>query len=245
MILTLFRGISLSEEEADSVITSIKNEGLPSIKPKDSKCNLKYLKDCLEELFLKPDLSIADTRLATEWVSVPGGGGHEVEIEQGIPCTFFADRYGATYYAQKHNFSEEKPISVLIEVEADIDAVFIDGRDFLYRVFSKLKSSDNAQNEEIIGMLSQVYGKNINRYIDKLFHDSLSASDAICDLISQDNLIIADHHKNNKLIGGRYGTLFYSAFEIKLPIESFQIHNVSRIADDFISVMPDFNVYQP
>jgi hypothetical protein len=40
----------------------------------------------------------------------------------------------------------------------------------------------------------------------------------MCDLAIQDEGVISSHAKNEIIIGGRYGTVFKSAFFVKTPI---------------------------
>lgn len=49
--------------------------------------------------------------------------------------TIRADKDTALYYAFVHNRKEENTEPLLIEFEASITDVWIDGRDFLYTVF--------------------------------------------------------------------------------------------------------------
>jgi hypothetical protein len=54
----------------------------------------------------------------------------------------------------------------------------------------------------------------------------------MCDLATQDDGIIRDHAKNTAVIGGRYRTLFRTAFMVRTPIEAQRITDVKLIDAD-------------
>jgi len=83
---------------------------------------------------------------------------------------------------------------------------------FLYTVFQFIDSTDHAKTQRQLITLKRIFGSKIEMYVEKLIKHPQSDKFAICDLVIIDNDIIIEHAKNELIIGGRYGTLFKSAF---------------------------------
>lgn len=213
MKLSLYRGITLQENDVVTVIDDIKSNGLK----RDARFYNQPFVDRREELpnlLLKHDLNVSDTREATK----------EIEIEDSI-C--FADRLGANHYACRDT-GGVKTIPVVISVEVDIKYVQIDGRDFLYTVFQNIaREQDIDKVKRIISTLSKLYGEGIALYIQKVFDHPESQEVAICDLATMDSEVIMAHLKNKVTIKGRYNTIFRSAFFVKTPIGPKSIKHIS------------------
>jgi len=128
--LQLFRGITVANNKVDIVIDNIKTKGLDLTEKNQWKGFVwKNLRKDIDYLFEKEDLSRDETSPNSIWIKTKNGGYREyTEGETGI-C--FADKYGAKYYAVNHNKTKEKTVPLLISVDIDIEAVAIDGRDFL------------------------------------------------------------------------------------------------------------------
>ena len=210
MKLTLFRGISLiNDTELENTITEIRTNGL-NINSLGSWEFPTNIKTNLNDLYLKKNINKSDTRFADNF--------------KGF---FFADLLGAQYYATRN---QSRPTSIIISIEVDIKYVFIDGRDYLYNTFYKFKNGQNSQTStNIINDLKTIYGKTIDKYICKFLEETKSDSDAICDLIIHDEEIILNHYKNNKIIGGRHGTMFRSSFYVQSPIKPEMIKSIEPI----------------
>lgn len=226
--LTLYRGISVSEIELDSTIDSIQAKGLvQNSKQTWNGFIWKNLKADIDVLYQKEDLTRVDTSPRSKWVKTKNGG-HRVYSE-GEKSICFADRYGAEYYATKHNITKEHIVPLLITVNIDIGSIAIDGRDFLYTVFGCIEPNDLAKTKRQTDKLKKLFGKKIEKYITKIIRHPNSEKLAICDLAIIDNEIIIDHSKNELIIGGRCNTTFRSAFFVKVPIHPNQIISVERI----------------
>jgi hypothetical protein len=118
--LRLHRGIAVQESEATSVMDAIRQDGLVVEGRLWSGLSVPDMKPSLEHLWRSQDLSLKVTR---------------PEDPPALPriCAS-ADRRGAMYYACSHNRKGDRTASILIEFEADLADVVVDGRDFLYTV---------------------------------------------------------------------------------------------------------------
>lgn len=212
MKLKLYRGIAVTQEVADQIIEKIKKEGLENNDPCTWHFEFEDISSKLDELNKLKILTTENTRpkkeKLTNWL-----------------C--FADKIGATYYATQHNISAEKSVSILIEIETEIENVRIDGRDFLFASFG-IYGQNNPNKKEQLSKMKQIFGDKIELYLEKLSNPN-SEQFAVCDLATFDPKVIYDHYKNEILIGGRYNTLFNSAFFVKLPISSKEIIDVKII----------------
>lgn len=119
--LKLYRGIAVDYNEYWNIIHQIKYQGIIG---NEGKWNLsrRRLRDRLDIFYNKPNLSFKDTR------------SNKID-EIPVICAC-ADLIGASFYALKHNRNKDRDeISLIIHFEANIDDIWIDGRDFLYNVF--------------------------------------------------------------------------------------------------------------
>lgn len=151
----------------------------------------------LDALFAKSDLSLKDTR--------PDGA----PADDGI-CAC-GEVLGASYYAWQHNRNDENTAPILMEFTVPDDAVRIDGRDFLYTVF-QMGDPDRARP-----VLKRAFGDAVLRYADSAW-SSPEQSIPLCDLACHDPEVIEAHHASAVVLGGRYRTVFRSAFIVRLPI---------------------------
>jgi hypothetical protein len=161
----------------------------------------------------KIDLTIGDTRRADEQIYTVCACG-----EEG----------GAAFYATEHQ-AAIGTIPLIIEIEARIDQVWVDGRDFLYTAFQLFdkRGSQNLGAQRVA--LSRCFGKPVLPYFDAAAkHAERNCRIAMCDLAVEDDDVIKHHHRNQLTIHGRCGTRFCSAFAIALPVAAQQIVDVRR-----------------
>jgi hypothetical protein len=127
---------------------------------------------------------------------------------------------GASTYSFDNN---EKEDNVILELECDLNQVFIDGRDFLYNSFPRLIKQDQIE-PKLKSNLVDVFGRKILQYVDmakeleiaKQF-EAIESSKIfrLVDYVCMDTDVIKSHLKNKDiLIQGRYSTRFLSAFAI-------------------------------
>jgi hypothetical protein len=206
--MRFFRGISVSESDADQVIADITDNGLKSA---GSMWRMSHERPIDPgALFQKDDLSTDDTRPEEHVVPAICGCG---------------DMDGALYYATRHNYSDQKNAPILIELEADLEKVAIDGRDFLYTVFQMGSPERSGQ------VLEQCFGPKILTYATKAWaSDNHGYRIALCDLAIHDPQVISSHHANDLVIAGRCNTLFRSAFTVSLPILPSKIIQVRLVS---------------
>ncbi len=243
--LKLYRGITVAENEVDLVIQDIKTNGLyQNDKQQWGGFIWKNIKREINTLYNKEDLTRDDTSPASVWIGektkkvyknwqeapTSEGGGHTEYIE-GENSICFADKIGAEYYATQHNVSKDKKIPLLITLDLDIENITIDGRDFLYTVFGFINPKDIEKTKRQTEKLKTIFGVNIEKYIKKIIEHPKSDKFAICDLVICDDEIIIEHSKNIEIIGGRYGTVFKSAFFGKTPIPPEKIQNVEILKE--------------
>ena len=223
--IVLYRGIAVSEDIVDRVVDEIKRNGLSH-----SKGSLwsgfvwKDLRSDLTRLLEKEDLNRNDTEPNSIWVKTEKGGHRE--FTEGNIGICFADRQGANYYAFKHNVTDVNTVPIVIEAEVNINNTAIDGRDFLYTVFSFIDHNNPEKTERQKNILSKIYGEKICLYIDKIIRHHNSDKFAVCDLAIIDNDIIRYHLKNTILIMGRWRTRFKGAFYVKSPLSHSSITDI-------------------
>lgn len=144
------------------------------------------------------------------------------------------DEYGARYYAQRHNRIEEKKESILITFTVDIERVYIDGRDFLYTAFQLWNRTTTKNIKTQKSCLRKLFGANIERYFERcVISNDQSLRIIMADLATFDKKVVLSHWKNTKVIGGRYGTRFCSAFFVQAPISVSEIDSCVVIDSHF------------
>jgi hypothetical protein len=221
--LRLHRGIAVPEADAASVMDMIRQDGLVVEGRLWSGLAVPDLKSRLEQLWGSRDLSLKLTRPE----DLPA-------LPRICAC---ADRRGAMYYACSHNRKGDRTASILIEFDADLADIVVDGRDFLYTV---MQMGNPAASRE---PLEHLFGAAVLRYADRAW--SMPPADlarvACCDLATQDPDVIRAHVSNGLVIGGRYNTRFSSAFMVTAPVPVTKIVSVERV-DCRGYVLPDVDV---
>ena len=86
--------------------------------------------------------------------------------------------------------------------------------------------------------MKNIFGKKIEKYIEKLIEHPNSEKSAICDLVICDDEIIMEHSRNTEIIVGRSGTIFKSAFFGKVPISPEKIQNVEILREHTAIINP-------
>ena len=134
---------------------------------------------------------------------------------------------GAAFYSLHHNRSTTNNTPILIEFEAHLDRVRVDGRDFLYPAFQM------GQPEKARTVLQKIYGDEIVKYADRAWAtQDQTKRIAMCDLATMDPEVVLAHYSNRKVIVGRFGTVFENAFTVALPVDANSIICV-RTPDSF------------
>ena len=205
--MRFFRGISVPAEKADATISAIQHNGLVP----DVGWMMIWEKVIQPEHMLeKHDLSLNDTR-----------GPYET-----LPVAICAcgEPSGAEFYAWHANRKAEGDTPIMIEIEADVGNVAVDGRDFLYTAFQLGSLQRTGQT------LEKLFGPAVLNYAHRAWKtDDTSKRIALCDLAIHDHRVVTDHYSNRLVIGGRYTTVFRNAFKIRLPIAATNIVKVSKL----------------
>lgn len=196
--MRFFRGLTVPAADVGQVISTIRSEGLSV----GNQWNFEFRHPgSLDALFAKSDLSTKDTR------------PHD---QAGDPAVCACgEEMGAAYYAWQHNQTRENDTPIIVEFEADEDAIAIDGRDFLATVFQL------GEPELARPALAQAFGPAVLPYAERAWAtDNQDRRIALFDLARHDPDVVKAHHANTVVLGGRFGTVFRSAFIIKLPPQS-------------------------
>jgi hypothetical protein len=202
--MKFYRGICVSLNEKDRVIENIKRVGIDGDEVR-WRMEHEHPGD-LARLHIMPNLSRNETR--------PG-----INAVPAV-CTC-GELQGAVYYAFRHNASTAHNAPVLIELEAEITNVAIDGKDFLYTAFQR---GDPARARVV---LERAFGAEILKYAEKAWSTvNQDFRVAQCDLAIHDPEVIAAHHANTLVLGGRNKTVFRNAFTIALPVQAEAIMKV-------------------
>lgn len=201
-MLTFYRGLAVPRTSADTVMADIRTRGLHEY---GRSYNLFHqLLAEPEALFSKHDLTTEDTR------------GKDLPAEPAI-CAC-GEEEGAAHYAWRHNRHGEDDTPVMVSFEAPLEDVAVDGRDFLYVAF-QLGVPDRARD-----VLRRVFGPRVLRYAERAWGRKDGQYDiAMCDLAILDPEVIAAHHANRTVVGGRHRTVFRSAFTVRMPVEPRRI----------------------
>jgi len=182
------------------------------------------LRPRLESLLAKPDLSLGDTRPSESVTTATGFHRRLLGAEPAV-CAC-GDELGGTYYATRHNHTSERTAPLLVCFEAAVRDVQIDGKDFMHNPMFQTGHTQ-AQRDWTI----RIFGQAIKRYAERAWSSQeFEYRLALCDLASQDPQVICDHHRNEIILGRRCGTIFKSAFNVRLPVAPAQIVEVTRPA---------------
>jgi hypothetical protein len=223
--LILYRGIAVPSDQASGVIVDIERRGLHGdigtwgFRVPD----MSVVRREIDNLFARPDLDSAAIFEPGEFPGVCACGG----------------RVGADYYAGQHNKGGEDDQPIVIEFEAPLEDVYVDPRDFLCTVFQLWDRDPSTNRDEVLRLLSVLYGLGIRRYFEAAAETQDQAYRiAMCNLASFDEDVVRAHYANRLVIAGRYETLFESAFFVKAPVLSASIRNVYALSD-FSDAGPD------
>lgn len=220
--LVFYRGICIKPLEKKQVLKKISKYGLNSNDPHWRKTEFVDHKGKLAKLLNKPDLTVQDVR-PSKMVNNEFGGQTRISIGAEPAVCACGDETGATYYALKHNRNEQegKTEALIIQFKAQVKDIIIDGCDFMFNCMQFGSSDQHKAN------LVKIFGRESGKYYELARKSSeQDFRIAIAYLAVQDPIIILNHYNNKTVIGGRWGTIFRSAFQIRLPIPAEKIIDV-------------------
>jgi hypothetical protein len=214
--LTLFRGIAVLSKMADRAKENILQTGIRGNEGGQWRLTLNDLRQSLETLLEKPNLSLADTRPSEN---------RNTYAPAVCAC---GDTLGASYYAIRHNRNKDlDERSLLIQLSVQASRVYVDGRDFLYPCFQLWDRASGSFAAIQRRALTKLFGNRIGAYFDKAVASNDSQHRiALCDLACQDPQIVKNHAESRITVRGRYGVVFSSAFLVTAPILASEIVGV-------------------
>jgi len=217
----MYRGIAVPSAMSDEVVASIKSGGLRGDEGTAWSVRMpsaRKVRRALESLYKKVDLSTDDIFADAELPGVGACGGI----------------MGATYYGASHNRTGENDQPIVIAFDVALDIVYVDSRDFLCTVFQMWDRETTDLRGQQAATLRDLYGQRIGRYFNQACAtDDQQRRIAMCNLASFDSEVVLAHHANRKVIAGRHGTLFTSAFIVQAPIEPESIRDVQTVSQQF------------
>jgi hypothetical protein len=234
--LTLFRGIAVAEDMADEVVQNTKDNGLSW----DERARWRFETPDIQKVRSRIDSILSKDNPA--YRDIYGETPHI-----GLCCC--GDEDGGRFYAVEHNRTQEKTVSILIKFKASIEDVFVDHRDFLWSAFIRFDFQNIPLLDRQSVILRKVYGNGVIRYIDRCRTENFPGGNNIrvvmCHLAAFDEKLALDHYRNKKMLAGRYGTRFRSAFFVKTPVLSSSIEKCWIVGDSTWTESDIFaNVYE-
>lgn len=215
--LTFYRGIAVPTFKVNATIKKIYDNGLCVGQGNWVLLAADLRASDLSKLICDPKLDITITRKkCVETFAATG------------------DYETALFYACKHNQTEENTEGIIVEFVANVDKVFVDGRDFLYTIFQWFDKKDTSQQQKvkIKKVLKKIFGPYIIRYITEVFktpRENQGRRIALTDIAINDRKIVLAYMKNKIWINGRYGTWFRNSFLIEGSIPPEDIVKVQHV----------------
>jgi hypothetical protein len=234
-VLRLYRGISVTSANVEHVKRVISSEGLQHSHEIPWNSYILDVRPNLFQLLNKSKLSTSDTRFYRPVQGIT----YDSVRQRDLPFPFvFAcgDKTGAAYFANARNRTRTKDYPFVIELLAPVEDVFVDGKDFLYYAFK------NGPRPGMRDRILQCFGAQISEYLDRAWSSTdVERRIALCDLAVQDLDVVISHYGNRLTIGGRHGTVFRSAFMVRLPVNSDRILSVYRASSCYEA--PKFSIH--
>lgn len=218
MNLKFYRGIAVEPAFAEETIKAIRDNGINGDEGRWSFSipDVIDTRKCAKKIFSSDNPSIGDL--------------FDSSLYKGI-CAC-GDEGGARYYSVRHNRTKEKTVPIVVSFIADTDRVYVDCRDFLCTIFQLWDRHTLERIKLQKKYLRELYGAAVIPYFDK----SITTTDqkvriAMGNLAAFDEKVVLSHYRNSRLIGGRHGTRFHSAFFIQAPVTAAEIISCEVVDD--------------
>jgi hypothetical protein len=220
MEMTLYRGIAVDRQSLSMVLETIQQFGISG---DEGWWNFKL-----------PDILKVRKQIKALWKLTSGdeiiGSIFNDTPFRGI-CAC-GDETGGRYYALKHNRKLDKTEPILIVFKAKIDDVYVDARDFLCTAFQLWDRTSSDKKKQQSKILEELFGPQVLRYFEAACRTKEERYRiAMCNLASFDPEVVISHYHNQRVIRGRYGTTFCSAFFVKCPVKPSQIVDCVHLKD--------------
>jgi hypothetical protein len=216
--LALYRGIRVHHDKTDSVISKIPNDGL---RAEDSQWRLPfpdvaYFRQRISDLNCKALLQEEDVAFAME--------------ATGEAVSACGDIYSASFYAFRGSQGDlDRDYPLIIELSVPLDSITVDNKDFLCTSFQNTRKDSPELVNFRRNALARLFGPKILWYYDSAMEsEDQGFRISLCRLAAVDSEVVLAHHKNRLVIGGRHGTLFRSAFFVRLPVPPDAISKIYR-----------------
>lgn len=235
-VLKLYRGISVARGNIEQVKTKISSEGLEQSNGLHWNSFIVDLRPNLAEFLNRPDLSTTHTRFYRPVQGLTYDSVRQRDLS--FPFIFACgDKTGAAYFANTGNRTKTKDFPLVIEFLAPLEDVYVDGKDFLYSAFQ------DGPRQGMRDKILQCFGIGISKYLDRAWgSEEVERRIALCDLAVQDPEVIISHYQNQVPIGGRNGTVFRSAFMVRVPVHSQRVLSTYRASSCYEA--PKFSLHE-
>lgn len=156
-----------------------------------------------------------------------------------VPITFVCGDFGgAAHYACRDGGT-----SLVVELRVNIERLVVDCRDFLCTVIQGGTDGPHQTLQVRSRELVSLFGDAIEPYFWAATRTTeQSERIGLCNAAAHDPAVVHGHLKNTRVIGGRYGTRFRSAFALRLPVDQaavVRIHDANlseRVEDVEVSI---------
>jgi len=212
----LFRGLAVGFDDLDRVADSIRQNGLQPVEERRWRNDMPAPQLVRQR---QKELQESPARIRDVLRSLPSA-----------PLVYACgDEFGACNYALSHNRSNEHPASLLVEFEVPVDALCVDGKDFLYTAFQLWDRSGANHRDKVRGLLVTLFGQGVLKYFDwaTTLKETIERV-GVCDLACHDLNVITSHLNNSTLIRGRCRTEFCSSFQLQLPVPASAICRIEN-----------------
>jgi hypothetical protein len=217
--MRFFRGLAVPSGHADGIAEKIMAEGLVT---NAWRWRTEHWRPD-PRLVEKSDLGLDDTR--------------PKDVQATTAVCACADVEGAAHYAWRHNRNASDDAPLLIEFEAPVENVAIDGKDCIYTIFQQ---GDPSLARDFV---RDAFGEAGLRFAERAWQLSDQRSRiALCDLMIHDPEVIAAHHGSPVVIAGRNNIVFRSAFTVALPVPPESVVGVWRPTEQASIPQPDVHL---
>ena len=207
---TLFRGLSVDPADVDRVCSEIARTG--KMRAEEGMHSGSLMAD--------PDLVRSR---ATAWLQSPASIRDELRRISAIPLAYACgDRAGSAFYARSG-----MGVPLVVEFEVPWESMRVDGRDFLYTVFTLWDRRGDSHLGFVREALAALFGKAILKYFDQA-KGAFDERIGHCDLAIHDMDVLRAHYSNSIEIEGRYDTRFNSSFQFLDAVNPLGIRNIIK-----------------
>lgn len=216
MNIVMYRGLALSDDD----VVKLRTLGIEEHYYADTdELNVTAVTG---ELFEKKFFSREDVCSKTELKSDGKGGVYRVgycgKITYGT-----TDIISAAQYALRNETALKR--AYVLTFQVDVNDIYIDGRDFLYTIFSVTKN----WTLDLVGKMARAFGTNFENYLNKIKENPTLTNEYIT-LLCQDKEAIESHLKNDILIKGRYDLEFLNSFKIRTLIQKESVIAITPVS---------------